>query len=666
MILGMFYSMPNVIFGKQRTDSLVLERMFCYQRDFARELKDTSSNVYLKFNINTNKRNFSMMCVPSLFHIAYGDRKYITEYYGKINFEDINNYDFKRQIYVSTVPHRSSTLTTLRTYVVPNIYGVAMFKEHILSPFNRNNRIYYRYTISEVGTATHLVTFKPRSNNTQLIKGFAMIQSSTGRVVYARFQGEYDLVKFDIATEFDEATDSVMSILPKKCTVRNSFKFLGNDISSTYTAIYGCQHTLPDSLDRSTDMKLLREVRPVQLDSTETEIYRNFFGELAEKDSTNNEKGKKGNIGKIAWNILEENMLSSIKAENENGYFRLSPIINPQYFSYSNSRGLSYKLTVGAQYNFNEKRMLKFNSRIGYNFKIKQFYFDNRLHFDFNPKRNGWLEVQVANGNRITNSSVLDLLHEQHRDTVDFSKLGLHYFNDNRYQLACNIAITDRFEVMPAVVFHHRSAVNKEAMATTGQPTSYKGFAPSLTLKYQPMTSWPIFSINYERCINGIMDSNMEYERWELDASYRRRYSSLKRFNARIGGGFYTNKSTTYFVDYINFYENYLPGGWDDEWTGEFQLLNSQWYNASKYYIRTNLSYDSPLLLMTRLPLAGRIIEAERLYFSFVQLDKTRPYYELGYGFTTRYISLAFFASFLNNKFNEIGTKFTFELFRKW
>ena len=203
-------------------------------------------------------------------------------------------------------------------------------------------------------------------------------------------------------------------------------------------------------------------------------------------------------------------------------------------------------------------------------------------------------------------------------------------------------------------------------MIQTGQPTTYDGFASSLTLKYQPLKSWPLFSLNYERCLNGVFGSNMEYERWELDASYLRRYSSLKRFNARLGGGFYTNKSTTYFIDYKNFHEDYLPQGWDDDWSGEFQLLNSRWYNASNYYLRLNVSYDSPLLVLSYLPLAGRIMEAERLYFSFAQLENTRSYYEVGYGFTTRFISLAFFGSFLNTEFIRFGTKFTFELFRKW
>ena len=37
-----------------------------------------------------------------------------------------------------------------------------------------------------------------------------------------------------------------------------------------------------------------------------------------------------------------------------------------------------------------------------------------------------------------------------------------------------------------------------------------------------------------------------------------------------------------------------------------------------------------------------------------------------GYGVTTRAITLGFFAAFKNTKFNGIGCRFGFELFRDW
>lgn len=112
----------------------------------------------------------------------------------------------------------------------------------------------------------------------------------------------------------------------------------------------------------------------------------------------------------------------------------------------------------------------------------------------------------------------------------------------------------------------------------------------------------------------------------------------------RAGYGFYTNRGDNYFLDYANFRDNNLPEGWDDDWSGNFQLLDAHIYNESAYYMRANVSYESPMLFATWLPYFGKYIEKERFYVSSVLLEKTRPYYEVGYGFTNRYISVGLFA----------------------
>ena len=65
-------------------------------------------------------------------------------------------------------------------------------------------------------------------------------------------------------------------------------------------------------------------------------------------------------------------------------------------------------------------------------------------------------------------------------------------------------------------------------------------------------------------------------------------------------------------------------------------------------------------------PLIGKYIEAERLYVSSLVVNHLHPYTEWGYGVTTRAITLGFFAAFKNTKFNGIGCRFGFELFRDW
>ena len=199
-----------------------------------------------------------------------------------------------------------------------------------------------------------------------------------------------------------------------------------------------------------------------------------------------------------------------------------------------------------------------------------------------------------------------------------------------------------------------------------GKPQTYNSFAPMLTLKITPWRKGPIFSVDYERGIKGILGADSDYERWEFDGSLKHAMEPQRRLNAKVGGGFYTRKKTNYFVDYIHFRDNKLPGGWDDDWSGDFQLLDSRWYNESKYYARAHLSYESPFLVASWIPLLGRIFERERFYLSALSIDRTRPYSEYGYGFSTRFVSIGLFTSFLGSEFQGFDCKFTFELFRRW
>ena len=140
----------------------------------------------------------------------------------------------------------------------------------------------------------------------------------------------------------------------------------------------------------------------------------------------------------------------------------------------------------------------------------------------------------------------------------------------------------------------------------------------------------------------------------------------MRILNLRAGAGFYTQRNSNYFADFENFRANNLPTGWEDDWAGQFQLLNSLWYNQSDYYVRGHVSFDTPMLALSYLPWVGRYLEVERIYLSALSIQHTRPYMELGYGFTTRYFSTAVFTNLLGGKIQEVGCKFTVELFRRW
>lgn len=638
IMLGILSCMSSISFGGVRaTDSLLIQRMYDYRRNFAAEVTDSTRNIYLKYDVDVQKRNATLALVPTLYNISKGKRKFVGEVYGTIHFNDIKHYDIQRELTLTTVPHSGKIMPTLLNYIVPDLYAIDLIEGTLLSPFNRQNKLYYFFRISPVSDRYSIVTYIPRARSTQLVKGFALVDNMTGRIVNAKIIGEYDMISFTLDIEMGDIRRNT-SIIPLRSTARSTFKFMGNHISTTQVAVFNCKSSIPDNI--TDKRKAMAYLRPMELTATQRSLYDQHFGNT---DSIPAKKDRKSNT----WDVIGNHIFNSHSTSTDKASVRLSPLVNPLYMSYSGRRGMSYHLKMGSTLKFDDSHYISFSPKFGYNFKIEQFFFYTPLRYTFSDKHRGWVEANVANGNRISNFQLPD------------------YFNDFNTQLSFNYQI-GKVELTPSLMYHRRTAVNPEAVREEGKSTEYSSFAPALRIAYSPSPSLPVFSVNYERSINNVMKSNMEYEKWEFDASYKKRMQSLRTLSLRAGYGFYSNRNTTYFIDYTNFHENYLPDGWDDEWSGEFQLLSSNWYNTSSSYLRVNASFESPLMFLAFTPKVGKYLESERAYASFLLLDNTRPYTELGYGFKSRYFSLGVFGSFLSAQFQELGCKFTFELFRKW
>ena len=429
--------------------------------------------------------------------------------------------------------------------------------------------------------------------------------------------------------------------------------------------------TLPDSLEGVESRDLMDQVRPTPLTGQEEYVYKLYddgHQEQADTAAADSAAGQRRTnfFNDVLRHGIGDNLVRSLRYSDEHSNIRLWPILNPQYISYSHRRGLAYKMRLGANYYFNAHRYFEFNPWMGYNFKFKKFYFTIPLRFNYNPKRNGYVEVVYGNGNRTGHSSVVNEIIREHTDTVRLDGMNLELFDDYHLTATNNIMVFDWLDIEGGFSYHRRRAYNPDGMRLFGKPVEYRSYSPVLSVKLRPWRRGPLFTVDYERGIKGINGSTMDFERWEADASIKHKINPVKKINMRLGGGVYTRRHEAYFVDFSNFRDNNLPEGWDDDWTGDFQLLNSEWYNASRYYARTNFSYESPLLLASFLPVVGKHFEKERVYLSALSIDNTRPYYEIGYGFTTRFFSIGLFTSFLSAKFKDFECKFTIELFRRW
>ena len=670
-----------------RTDSLVLLRVFSYQQNYTKGIDGFTTNVYSKHVYQTHRRNATLWVIPSMYALASGQRTFISEQYSKFTFRAIDDYETHSQVYYTTIPHYHRPMPVLLEFLMPNLYHPTLYGDHILSPFNRSNRVFYRYRIVNLTKALARLYFRPRFvNNTQLVSGQAIIEKSTGRIMQAEMNGEFDMIRFKTFTM--QGTNGTRALLPRMNRTDIDFHFMGNHITSHFEAVFDCPITLPDSVSVRGDRHLIDSVRPYSLTEKEQAIY-DYYDSLhhaasptrtictpdstdtlqpaasALPDTLSTRKTRHNYLKEIGWDMIGENLIKSLKAQSGNAYVKLSPLINPQYISYSQRKGFSYKLKLGAQYNFSENVNLNFRPTLGYNLKLHQLYYKAPLRLTFNSDRDGHINMEVGNGNRISNSSVIDEIRAETGNETEGEGQQLDLFDDLYFNLSASYSLLSWLNIEPGFVVHRRYTVNRQAMRYYKKSTKYRSFAPMISVKIRPYENAPLLTIDYERGLHS-QHNDLAYERWEADLAIKHRMTRMQLFNMRLGGGLYTRRDHNYFMDFSNFRDENLPEGWDDDWSGNFQLLSSRLYNASSYYVRGNISYESPLLLASMTPLLGRYVERERAYISSLVIDHTRLYSELGYGFTCRFFSMGVFASFLATKYQEMGCKFTFELFRRW
>ena len=257
-----------------KKDTLILGRIFEYQQAHNADIKGIEDNVYAKFRFNVERRNATLWLIPTMDVLCKDPREYIRESYNKVIFNDPHDFDIRSQVLSGTIRKNRKALPTLIDFATPNIYDIALYEGHMLSPFNKVNRRYYRYTQKQQNDSTTRLDFRPKHYNTQLLNGYAIIETNTGRIIRTLLNGEYDMLSF--RTEITQGETGGRSLMPAKCTTAATFRFMGNRISAMFDAAYNCQLQLPDSIERITSREKMDSIRPIPLSETDKRIYQEY------------------------------------------------------------------------------------------------------------------------------------------------------------------------------------------------------------------------------------------------------------------------------------------------------------------------------------------------------------------------------------------------------
>lgn len=655
----------------------ILVRVFSYPQTIdIKHIADTTSYAYMKSSLHINKRNIFLMAVPTMYVVAHGgSREYVSESYNKVVFQPSGDYKTEKLLSLSTVPRRHVTMPTMIDYLTPNIYDVTMVSENILSPFNKQNKKYYKYSIEETQDSLVTLSFKPKLKNTLLVDGSAIVNPADGKIIQIRLTGEYDMVQFRLFIKM--GSGGMQSLLPEKCNLDSRFMFLGNDIRARYDMAYNLPKVFEDTITDDHDLAKMEMVRPQPLTSHENAIYERVINarKAAEKDTTKIDtipaNTRRLKLKAILWDMIGENVLTHIKQNfgpDRQGYFRINPVLNPLFMGYNHNQGYYYKFNIRGGYKFTENSDIWLQFKAGYSFKLKQFYFFTPLIYYYDKQHNGYLKSALSSGRRVKNRRIINELKIATADNPIWEQLHLDEFKDTYWDFYANYDISKYVGLQAGFVLHHRTALDKTGFDLIKKPKVYSSIAPKVKVQYRPWGySGPILMASCEKSIKNLAGANVPYTRWEFDGQYILPLHNVQSLSMRIGCGFYTHRGANdYFVDFENFRETFLPDGWIDKWSGEFELLNADIYNESNYYARGNFTYESPFLLLAWTPFLGHFIERERFYLSILSAKNAHPYTEFGYVVKTRLLSIGAFVSSMNGRYKDFGFKFGFELFRQW
>lgn len=569
------------------------------------------------------------------------------------------------------------------------------------------------------------ISFVPRYKSFQLVEGYMVVSDNVWSVREMRFSGRSELFRFDVLLQMGDV-GRPDEFLPVSYMIDGTFRLLGNVIEGKYQAtldytdiVLGAsgsdaerrrgrsKYDLTESYTLSTDTNVsIRDtahfnvLRPVPLTRHEDSLYAAYF--LNYHDTLTHVPKRRA---LAFWGQLGDVLTSRYTLDLQRfGSVRCSPLINPLLLSYSGSNGLSYRQEFKYNQLFAGDRLLRVVPRIGYNFKQKEFYWRLLTDFDYWPRKRAALHMEVGNGNRIYSSEVLDDLKAMPDSLFDFDNINLDYFKDLYFIFSHSWEIVNGLTLDVGLSIHHRTAVEKSdfTLVIPDRPSgsgdavppvpgwtppdagwlnrfrnTYNSFAPRVRLTWAPgqyyymngdrkinlSARYPTVSVEWERGLRGVLNNSNRYERIEFDAQYNLELGLMRDLYFRLGCGAFTDQEELYFVDFANLRRSNLPTGWNDEIGGVFQLLDGRWYNSSSRYVRAHVTYEAPFLMMRHLRKYTQYVLNERIYYNMLFVPHLNPYIELGYGIGTNIFDFGLFASFSNWKYEEVGVKFTFELF---
>lgn len=703
LLLLLLFALPAA--GKKRTteplDSL-LQKLYAQAPSHDQLVRHYESELYVKGVDRPVKLNRMIQSVPQLMRFDKDVESYIFESYSELNYTWPFIFDRKVLAVNGTFPRMRKESDNLIQYFNVSLYKETIIGNHLLSPFLKQNARFYRYQLDSIRGELAFISFEPKYKNTQVMDGRFVLNTRYNTVSETELNGFFEFMKFNLHVYMGKAGYEM--VLPVRYELKYTFTYVGSQIEGDYISVQRYNivdlsvqprprkkhhHDITDryqlqvdTAEYHQDSLMIARHRMLPLLPEEQQIYeRHAF--ITDSIAKLNKPPLRASTR--FWRKFGEAMVADFgwRFNNNEERIKFSSILNPVLLEYSKSRGYNYRIDMRYTSDKPSGRSLRLSPRIGYNFSFKEWNGRVNLRYLYWPKISGFMWIEAGSGRRVYTDAVQNEVKKAapYLDSLSLSKLHVDVFTDHYLEVKNRFEIVNGLDLTTGFTWRRRVQTKPSEIQIKDVPIKdhYSSFAVNARLDWTPgqyyywernrkvdvYSPFPTFSLDWEHGFPNIFGSNGMYERWEFEMNYSYKTNVLNRIYYQLGAGIFSKQSTIWFADFYNFRHSHVPEGWWDDLSGTFQTLNRSWYNSADRYLRGHITYETPLLALTRLHKITHAIQAERLYFGALMMPQLHPYLEFGWGFATHVFDCGFYVSTMNGKFNNVGVEFEFELFRR-
>ena len=661
---------------------------------------DYDANIFIKANVDIVEKNFLQKYIPYMSKASKKVDNYYAEFMGVVTSTNPNIYN--QTIFTITPSEKQFIEKSIDALISPilrtKVYA-PIFYSNIYSPLAYNSQKYYKFAMDSVwqsnGHTYYRIKFSPQLNNYMFVEGHFVTTNRNWTIREMKISGEIEFVDFTNHVTMGEE-DTPDEFLPRKIHTQTNSRVLGNHFRGDYTTSLKY-----NKIEKSHFVKSRgREKYNLSLlYNTQTDTIAEITNILMRyRDSVNMQElpsvqeidsaitARKPTALEKMGRFFVSNHSVDLK---QMGALRLSPLVSPILFNYSSTHGISYTQKLTYTKETQKDQVFKVEPRIGYNFKYKEFYWGLKSSMEYAPRKMSRLTFDAGNGNTINTDRIMNELRKLTFMVFDTTRINLTQFRNsyvkighqielfNGFKLATNLALQNYEDMNNSdltIIYPQSNSVKRAGKIAK---KNYISFVPELEFTYTPhqyyyyngnrkvylYSRFPTLSFNYAKAIEGVFNSTTKYDKVEFDMHQKVDLSPMHKLYYRVGYGMFFNYTDLFFTEFNNLRKNNLPTGWNEDMGGAFQLLKRHEYNEIDKYLRTNVTYDAPLLLVPTLFKNVKYITKEKLYCNILLVNTMLPYIETGYGLGTHLFNIGLFWGGEINKMNRVGVKLTFEIF---